>query len=324
MAPKKRTKAIDVAGIFKTGQFQPGNWGSGQGTVAQVVHDGDTVGLRTPLNFSSRFLGVDTPEISFTIRTKDTFVGLGNPKWKDFFTSGAWKNMPLAPALKAQLSSRIGNGSKVAENHDKLAKLAEKALEQMIKDDLAASGRSEKDFLFFLAFSYEFLDQYARMLCYLHADRANYTPPAAPDKLSYNERMLSKGWAVPYFIFPNLQPFMSGQPFDAAKLTPVGFWKTVNQANKLKAARKAVADARTAGRGVFDPNDRLILLPYELRFIARLNSKGPDRSVIDLGNSGGNTILKPETYFTIANLEDRLFIPREFVPLFLQNGWQMQ
>src|SRR3990172_6030097 len=117
------------------------------------------------------------------------------------------------------------------------------------------------------------------MLCYIHADRANYTPPAAPDKLSYNERMLSKGWAVPYFIFPNLQPFMSGQPFDAAKLSPVGFWKTVNQANKLKAARKAVADARTAGRGVFDPNDRLILLPYELRFIARLNSKGPDRSV---------------------------------------------
>ena len=320
---QKRTKALQVNGIFKTGQFLLGNFGSKQGTVAQEVHDGDTVGLRTPLNFSSRFLGIDTPEVSFTIRTKDTFVSLGNAKWKAFFTSGDWKNMPLVPALKSHLVGRIGNGSTVAANHDKLAKKAQRELENMIKADLAATGKTESDFLFFLAFSYEFLDQYGRMLCYLHADRENYTAPAAPNKLSYNERMLATGWAAPYFIFPNLQPFMSGQPFDAANLTPVAFWKTVNQSSKLKAARKAVADARAAGLGVFDPNDRLILLPYELRFIARLNSKGPDRYVIDLRNSGGNTIVKPEKYFSIANLEDRLFIPKEFVPLFTQNGWQV-
>src|SRR5439155_20132109 len=100
---------------------------------------------------------------------------------------------------------------------------------------------------------------------------------------------------------------------------PVACWKAVNQSSKLKAARKAVADARAAGFGVFDPNDRLVLLPYELRFVARLNSKGPDRYVIDLGSNGSNTILKPEKYFTIPNLEDRLFIPKEFVPLFTQN-----
>ena len=46
-----------------------------------------------------------------------------------------------------------------------------------------------------------------------------------------------------------------------------------------------------------------MLLPYELRFIARLGSKGPDRFVIDLGKPGSNKILKPEKYFSIARLE---------------------
>jgi hypothetical protein len=85
-----------------------------------------------------------------------------------------------------------------------------------------------------------------------------------------------------------------------------------------------VAAARQAGKGVFAPNgEGLMLLPYELRFIARLGSKGPDRFVIDLGKPGSNKILKPEKYFSIARLEDRLFVAKEFVPLFTLNGWQV-
>jgi hypothetical protein len=44
--------------------------------------------------------------------------------------------------------------------------------------------------------------------------------------------------------------------------------------------------------------------------------------VIDLGDEGGNTLFKPEKYFKIKNLEDRLFIPREFAPLFQLNSWK--
>ena len=72
----KPTKALETNGAIKKGHFKLGLWGQGRGTPAQVVHDGDTVGLNTALNFSSRFLGIDAPEISFTIRTKDTFVGV--------------------------------------------------------------------------------------------------------------------------------------------------------------------------------------------------------------------------------------------------------
>ena len=320
----KPTKAIEVNGIVKKGHFKLGMRGAKRGSPAQEVHDGDTVGLNTPLNFSSRFLGIDAPEISFTIRTKDTFVGIGNEKWKTFWTSGEWKNMPLEASLLAHLSARIGNGSQVALNHERLAKQAEKELTDMIVADQAASATTNDQFEFFLAFGYEVLDQYGRMLCYLNAERSIFIPPAAVNPLSYNERLLASGAAVPYFIFPNLQPFLVGQPFNANAIAPSGFWTSIAAATKLRKARQAVAAARAAGLGVFAPADPLILLPYELRYIARLGSTGPDRFVIDLGKPGGTAILKPENYFSIANVEDRLFIPREFVPLFTLNGWQVQ
>lgn len=319
------TKALESNGVVKKGHFKLGLWGAVRGTPAQNVHDGDTVGLNTALDFSSRFLGIDAPEISFTIRTRDTFVGIGHEKWNVFWTSGEWKNLPIGAALMQHLQNRIGDGTQVAANHQRLAKHAEATLTDLIKADIEASGKSLDEFDFFLSFGYEFLDSFGRMLCYLNADRANFTAPAAANPLSYNERLLGTGAVVPYFIFPNLQPFMAGQPFDAAAIKPAGFWQRVQGATKLTVARQAVASARAAGQGVFAPNGQgLILLPYELRFIARFGSKGPDRFVIDLGKPGGNKILKPEKYFSIAKVEDRLFVAKEFVPLFTLNGWQIQ
>jgi endonuclease YncB( thermonuclease family) len=319
----KPTKALESSGVIKKGHFKLGMWGDARGTPAQVVHDGDTVGLNTALNFSSRFLGIDAPEISFTIRTKDTFVSVGHDKWKAFWTSGEWQNLPISQALLDHLSARIGDGEAVADNHAKHAKKAEAALTELIKADIAASGKSHDEFQFFLSFGYEFLDQYGRMLCYLNAERSIFPTPALANKLSYNERLLATGAVLPYFIFPNLQPFMAGRPFDAEAIKPSGFWVAVQAAGKLRAARAAVAAARDAELGVFEADEPLIVLPYELRYIARLHSTGPDRFVIDLGQPGSNTLLPPERYFEIHNVEDRLFVAREFVPLFLLNGWQV-
>ena len=161
------------------------------------------------------------------------------------------------------------------------------------------------------------------MLCYLNADRSNFTAPMRPNKLSYNERMLATGHVVPYFIYPNTQPFLDNKPFEPDNLKPKGFWKAIKAAKHLQDARKAVAAARAAKLGVFSANNPLALLPYEIRFLARKGSKGPDRYVIDLSAAGGNKLLKPENYFRIKNLEDRMFIPREFAPLFLLNSWKI-
>jgi hypothetical protein len=35
-------------------------------------------------------------------------------------------------------------------------------------------------------------------------------------------------------------------------------------------------------------------------------------------------LLKPEQYYAIANVEDRLFVPADHVPLFERAGWQKQ
>lgn len=321
LGPKMSTKAFEVNGNIKMGHFQFGVRNNTHGTSDQEIHDGDTVGLNTTLNFSSRFLGIDAPEISFTIRTDVPFVPIEDPKWVTFWTSGEWKNMPLKPALLNHLVARIGDGSQVAANHKQLADVARNELKAMIDADMQASGTDKDSFWFFLAFGSDFFDSYGRTLCYLNAERSIFTPPATANKLSYNERLLQSGAVTPYFIYPNTEPFLSSQPFDAANLKPTGFWKMIASSQKLQAARASVAAARTAAIGIFAPANALILLPYEIRFIARKDSFGPDRFVIDLSKNGSNKIIKPERYFSIKNVEDRLFVSKEHVPLFLINGW---
>src|SRR5215211_2624903 len=110
----KPTKALEVKGVFTMGHFKFGMRNNAHGTLKQEVHDGDTVGQSTALNFSTRFLGIDAPEVSFTIRTANTFVPIGHEKWNAFWTSGEWKNMPLHPTLSDHLAARIGNGTMVA------------------------------------------------------------------------------------------------------------------------------------------------------------------------------------------------------------------
>jgi hypothetical protein len=46
-----------------------------------------------------------------------------------------------------------------------------------------------------------------------------------------------------------------------------------------------------------------------------------DRRVIDMAANTGE-LLTPLSYHTIARVEDRLYIPAEFVPLFEDKGWR--
>jgi hypothetical protein len=58
--------------------------GDVSGSVNQQVHDGDTVTVRALGNLGVRFLGVDTPKISFTLPGQERFVGLSEPEWEEF------------------------------------------------------------------------------------------------------------------------------------------------------------------------------------------------------------------------------------------------
>jgi hypothetical protein len=45
--------------------------------------------------------------------------------------------------------------------------------------------------------------------------------------------------------------------------------------------------------------------------------------VIDLGQPGTDTLLDPELYFTIENVEDRMYIPGNYGEYFQLAGWKL-
>jgi endonuclease YncB( thermonuclease family) len=310
--------AIDqTPGGLTYGLFGLGLHGSGPGSVPQQVHDGDTVNVRAIGNLSVRLLGIDTPEVSFTLPGSRQFRSVAHADWETFLSdpfAAALPPLALDAALLADLQGRLGPGA--ATNHAAHAERAHRAFEREIQSDMNARGLTDADVQFFAAFAREIVDRYGRLLAWL-----NINDPSARRPLDYNTRMLAQGLATPYFIWPNVDPWRAQGSLLAAIKDPAAFRQEANGPGKLRDARRAVAQARQAGIGIFDQNDPLRVHAFELRFLAQ--RRAPDRWVIDLA-SNAPTLLKPENYHTVANVEDRLFIPPDYVPLFEQAGWQKQ
>jgi endonuclease YncB( thermonuclease family) len=306
---------------FTVGTMGLGLRRGAQGTVEKEVHDGDTVIVRAVDNFGVRFLGIDAPEESFPLPgTKLPFVKISDARWEqalvDPFTP-AW-DTPLEPALQQDIEARLQGGG-AAANHAELADKALVTLTDEVSADQHALAKTDEDFRFFLAFAYDVVDRYGRLLCYLHPD----LPKDAPKQPSYNERLLAAARVIPYFIWPNVDPFVhfafakTGSIQDAVP-KPDEVQKLVEKSPKLEGARDAVKSARQSGKGLFNHANPLRIFPFELRFISR--RKPPDRWVIDLTSDAG-VLLLPQSYHKVPHLEDRLYVPPEFVALFVQVGW---
>ena len=310
--------AIDqTQGGMTYGTFGLGLHGIAPGSVAQQVHDGDTVNVRAIGNFSIRFLGIDTPEVSFTLPGSSQFRSTNDPAWEVFLTDPFAAGLPplnLDAALRANLQARLGPGA--ATNHAQQAGVAHRALEQEIQNDMIERGLTKEDVQFFAAFTREIVDRYGRLLAWLNISDQSATRP--PD---YNTRILKKGLATPYFIWPNVDPWRSQGSLIQAVKPPVQFRQEANAAGKLRDVRNAVAQARANGYGIFASSAPLRIHAFELRFLAQ--RRAPDRWVIDLGGND-STLLKPQNYHMVANVEDFLFIPEDYVTLFEQAGWQRQ
>jgi hypothetical protein len=164
------------------------------------------------------------------------------------------------------------------------------------------------------------MDRYGRLLGFIN----RYQPdPLSPEERppSYNERLLRAGRVAPYFIWPNINPFRrQGSPVQAV-IPPGEANQMAEEDETLRQARRWVRTARQEKRGIFDGSDPLRLLPFEVRFLAR--RRPPDRWVIDLGKDD-KVLIKPQKYYAVSNIEDRLFIPEEYVPLFVEKGWKRQ
>jgi len=288
-------------------------------TLNQAVPDGDTVGSQLDGTGSVRFLGVDTPEKSFE-QPLGGAQNLDGPRWEQFLTNPFANGFPaqlLEPPLAAHLQPRFGSGA--AANHHRHAVAAGEALKQLIQSDATALGQSTDEFRYFLAFSYEVFDRYGRFLAFLNRNQPNPTVPS-PRPSSYNERQLETGHALPYFIWPNINPFREADTVASAVPLP-GTANVFAERGDLKRARDLVKNARTAGLGVFDAADPLRFEAFEIRYLGR--GEVPTRAVIDLSNND-DVIFRPQSYFKVPHQEDRLFIPEEFIPLFAAKGWRLE
>lgn len=290
-----------------------------QGETASVpaaVHDGDTVSARALANISIRFLGVDTAEVTFPLPGERAFRNTGSPEWEEFLSDpfATWHDATaaLGPSLRAELEARTGPGA--ATNHRKHAEEARARLQTLIQSDIDRfAGSNSNRFTFFLRYARDVIDRYGRLLAYINVNVED--PKTAPAR-TYNERMLALGFASPYFIWPNLDPFKQQlNMFDAVPV-PENL-AAVARAGRLGESRRSVDHAREQGLGIFG-GELLRIQPFELRFLSQ--RRAPDRWVVDLSKNDG-VLLRPVDYHRIPKLEDRLYVPAEYVSLFELKGW---
>jgi endonuclease YncB( thermonuclease family) len=301
---------------FSVGFARLGRRGDGRGSPGQQVADGDTVTVEADGNLGVRLLGVDAPERALTLpevateaidrRPGEPFVPLTDERWERFLSDPfADGTLRLRRSLRDHLEPLLGPGC--AANHARFAATAKAALRALVESDLEEAGGSRDEFRFFMAFASEVLDGYGRLLCYLNRDQPR--PPRPP---TYNERLLVAGEVLPYFIWPNVDPFRVQPSLVDAVPRP-------GAAPPLADERAAVAAARAQNLGVWGDDEPLQLSPFELRYLARLTP--PERWVIDVA-ARDDRLLAPQLYPRIDRPEDRLFVGEAFVPLFESRGWR--
>jgi endonuclease YncB( thermonuclease family) len=299
------------------GHFGFGAVDGGFGNAYQQVHDGDTIYVRTVGNLGLRFLGIDTPELSFTPAGARFPVETDAPSWQEFLADSFAEKFGLKgfdAALKTHLQGRLGKGC--AENHHRHAVAARDALRAEVDADMRAQHRDKDTFVFHVRFAREAIDAYGRFLGYVNRRDAGKDRP-----LTYNERLLQAGLALPYFIWPNVNPFRKQSSLLDAVPKPDRIVETAARERTLREARQWVKQVRTGKRGVFAADDPLRLAPFELRYLGK--GAPPRRWVADLAHETGE-LKHPQRYFEIADAEDRLFVPEEYVALWEQAGWRRQ
>lgn len=301
----------------------PGLYRGQPGSVLQHVHDGDTLNIVARGNIGVRFLGIDTPEVSFAFPgPKLRFVNMNDPQWNDFLEQPFSDSvLPFQDNVSESLRQFVL--AKVAFQpgtvHHQHAAAATTGLRSMITSDMRIMGQDTSEFSYYLNFGFEIMDGYGRFLCMVNRNQPRQNEPT-PRPPSYNRRLLEKGLAFPYFIWPNINPWE--RPDSVMKaVIPVGTANRMAEADsELKTARQYVKDARANHWGIFDATTPCLLEPFELRWLSRRTL--PSRYVIDL-TKNDDRLIPPSRYHTVPNSEDRLWIPPEYVPLFAQAGWKV-
>ncbi|HEY9528684.1 MAG TPA: hypothetical protein VIR02_16465, partial [Anaerolineales bacterium] len=202
------SKPRAIVSIRHTSEGQPQS-------LSDAIPDGDTAGIHLQGSVSVRFLGVDSPEKRIDLIVAQGGNNLDSPQWESYLTNpfaSQYGPFRLDEDLVVHLTTRIGPGA--GANHYFHAKNAQTALIDMIQSDVAELGQDATTFRYFIAFSFEVFDSNGRFLAFINRNQPDANTPG-PRPLPYNERILQKGAALPYFIWPNIDPFRDVSLLDA-------------------------------------------------------------------------------------------------------------
>lgn len=293
--------------------------------LSASIPDGDTIGIHIEGSGGVRFLGIDTPEKNFQLPGSSAQRRLDSPEWEayltDPFQAGTFGlDADLVSHVRTRIQAALGAGVKLGANHRLHGDNAQQALSTLVQSDIETLGQDRTTFRYFLAFSFEAFDSFGRFLAFINRHQPNANSPS-PRPFSYNARMLENGMALPYFIWPNIDPFREKSSLLDAVLVPGTANQVAETTQELRRARDFVRQARTNKLGVFRAANPLRFEAFEVRYLGRREI--PNRAVIDLSRND-NVLLRPQSYFRIPNPEDRLFIPPAFVPLFVSRGWRLE
>jgi hypothetical protein len=308
--------------VRATGRVRRETTGQPQSLNASIP-DGDTIGIHIEGSGAVRFLGIDTPEKNFQLPGSSVPRRLDSAEWESYLTDPflpQFGPFDLDVNLVNHLRTRIGVGA--GENHRFHGDNAEQALIALVQSDMNVLGQNLDTFGYFLSFSFEVFDSFGRFLAFINRNQPNANNPG-PRPVSYNERMLENGTALPYFIWPNIDPFRGSSSLLDAVIAPGTANQMAETTPALRRARDFVRQARANAsvNTVFDSGNPLRFEAFEVRYLGR--REVPNRAVIDLSRND-NLILQPQHYFRIPNAEDRLFIPPAFVALFVSRGWRLE
>lgn len=312
--------------------------------IGRTILDGDTVKIFLDGYINSRFLGIDTPEKGLDLPNLDGIIDIAQPTDYEKRRKRVWREInhhawvkylenpfdesfddadsfrkKLGDGLLSYLKSKTG--PLVAKNHYDNSLRAREILTEIINKDKQATEQQGREYRFFLRFAFEILDTYGRLLCYLHQDKKT---EERGNNESYNELMLKAGYAIPYYIFPNIDPFIRFSSILDAIPDVHGdrfaFNRLIQKSSKLKRARELISSIRKQQKpSLFTGEESLKLLPFELRLLQRREK--PNRHVMDLSNPEP-IIHPPEDYYLISKEEDRLFIPAEYNYIFEKRGYK--
>jgi endonuclease YncB( thermonuclease family) len=307
-----------------TGFAIPGLFDGKAGSVRQQVHDGDTIAVRPNGNLGVRLLGIDTPEVSYLFpEPGGRFISLSDSRWNDLLTSpfdSRWGEFtdPVSERLKQWIAGRTTGVPGTL--HYQHAVAATEAFEALVEYDMKVMGQTVESFGYYLNFGFEVMDGYGRLLCHINRNQPHPTQPTRRPP-SYNLRLLERGRAFPYFIWPNINPWNRPDSVTAAVIPAGKAAEMAESDRELQTARAAVQAARERHLGLFDAMEPMLLEPFELRFLSRRQL--PSRYLIDL-RSDSNVLIHPGNYPTVPHPEDRLWIPPAYVPLFEKSGWEVE